>query len=393
MKRWCLLIVLTMPAGAACSKPPSPVPAVPEGAQPVQAPPDASRDLLRVDPGMLRDLRMTTTRVEERTGSAEVDMLGALEVDRDNYAEVAPPIDAQVVRLLASVNGDVRRGQSLAELRSPELGRARADVLTAEARLQLASQVLERKRALAAERIVPLREVQEAESQAREAEATVRAAVAGLRALGATPDDTSPADDPARFFLRAPIEGTVLERHAATGGRARAAEPMFRIANLARVWLVVHAFERDAVQLVPRTAARITLAAMPGREFDGRVALIGREVDPSSRTVDVRIELPNVKRELRPGMSATAHIQVQGGSQRLLSVPAAAMQRVGEEWVVFVPQSEGVFRIRPVGRGRDLGGEVEVQRGIAAGETVVVDGAFLLKSEAEKAASGDHDHD
>jgi cobalt-zinc-cadmium efflux system membrane fusion protein len=158
---------------------------------------------------------------------------------------------------------------------------------------------------------------------------------------------------------------------------------MFRIADLSHVWLVVHAFERDAVQLKPNTPVRITLAALPGRDFHGGVMVIGRQVDPSSRTLDVRVDLPNPDGALRPGMSATAHVPLQGD----------AVQRVGEDWVVFSPRGEGDFQIRKVGRGRDLGAEVEILRGVRAGDTVVVDGAFLLKAEAEKGVGGDdHDH-
>jgi len=352
----------------------------------------APTDVLKLDPAMLRDLRMTTARVESRSGSTDVDMLGEIEVDQDTYAEVAPPIDAQVVRLLVSANSLVRAGEPLAELRSPELGRARAEFIAADARARLAAQTVERRRALAAERIVAVRELQEAESQLLEAQAGLQAAGTTLRALGVNPADALP-DDPARFVLRSPVTGTVLERAAATGQMAQASTAMFRVANLSRVWVTVHAFERDAAQVRRGVPVRITLAAAPGREIVGEVDLVGRLVDPVSRTVAVRIELANVDGWLRPGMSATAHVLVQADGRTLLTVPAAAVQRVGEEWVVFSPEAAGQFRVRRIGRGRDLGGEVEVAGDLQGGDTVVVDGAFLLKAEAEKSAGGDeHEH-
>jgi cobalt-zinc-cadmium efflux system membrane fusion protein len=92
-------------------------------------------------------------------------------------------------------------------------------------------------------------------------------------------------------------------------------------------------------------------------------------------------------------MSATAHVPVQGESRTLLSVPAAAVQRVGEHWLVFLPKGDGTFEIRRIGRGRDLGDEIEVVSGVSAGDTVVVEGAFLLKAEAERVAGGDHEHE
>ena len=346
---------------------------------------------LKIDPSMLRDLRMTTATVERRTAAADVDMLGDIEVDRERYAEVSTPIDAQIVRLLAGVNAAVAKGQPLAELRSPELGRVRADLITAQSRLDLATSIVERKRALASERIVAPREVQEAEAQLREAQAAVKATQTTLAALGA--DAIEGSADAARFILRSPMEGTVLERPAVTGQLAQPAQPMFRIADLRQVWLTVHAFERDAVQVMPRAPIRITLAAMPGRDFRGRVDAIGRQVQTASRTVDIRIALSNTTGEFRPGMSATAHVPIGNTRAALLALPVAAVQRVGENWTVFIPKASGTFEMRKVGRGRDLGSEVEIASGLTGSETVVVEGAFLLKAEAEKASGGEHEHE
>src|SRR5262249_14904816 len=162
---------------------------------------------------------------------------------------------------------------------------------------------------------------------------------------------------------------------------------LFRVADLATLWLTVHAFERDAVRLHAGAPAHVTFAAILGRTFDGAIALIGRSVDPQSRTVAVRIDLPNRDGALRPGMSASARLPVGDDEAMLLAVPAASLQRVRERWCVFVPKDERTFEIRPVGRGRDLGGEVEIVSGVRAGDPIVVDGAFLLKAETERGAS------
>jgi cobalt-zinc-cadmium efflux system membrane fusion protein len=91
-------------------------------------------------------------------------------------------------------------------------------------------------------------------------------------------------------------------------------------------------------------------------------------------------------------MSATARIEVAGQERTILTVPAAALQRVGDRWLAFVPKAPTEFEMRPVGRGRDLGTEVEVVSGLKAGEVVVVEGAFLLKAEAEKRSGGAGEH-
>src|SRR5262245_33849364 len=200
---------------------------------------------VEVDESMLRDLRVTTRQVESRTGGDLVVLLGELAVDQRAYAEVGTPVAARVARLLVNAGDTVRNGQTLAELTSPQLGRERAEYLSASARLRLTEAALERKRNLAAEKIAPLREVQAAESAAGEARAAVRAARAAIAAFGVEP----PADDSdeamaSLFVLRSPVSGAVIERASVVGQMLDPAAPAFRIGDLSTLWLTVHAFER-----------------------------------------------------------------------------------------------------------------------------------------------------
>ncbi len=356
-----------------------------------RGPEAAGDDLLRIAPDMLRDLKVTTLIVQAHRGAEEASMLGELRVDGNRHAQVAPPIAAQVVAIHASLNARVSRGEVLVELRSVELGRARAEHLSAEARVELARQTLDRKRALALERIVARREVEEAEASLQAAEAERRAASASLASLGAPPE--SAGEDPSRFELRSPIPGVVIERTAVVGQQADPSKPLFEIAGLESLWLVVQAFERDAAQVREGAPARITFPALPGRTFEGRVDQVGLQVDAESRTVPIRLTLPNPEGLLRPGMSATGAIDLGGVGADIVAVHAASLQRLEEQWVVFLPRGEGAFEIRTVGRGRDLGGEVEIVSGVAPGETVVVEGAFLLKAEADKARGAGEAHE
>ncbi|MEO5894950.1 MAG: efflux RND transporter periplasmic adaptor subunit [Vicinamibacterales bacterium] len=351
------------------------------------------RNVVEIDPAMQRDLRITTARVESRTGAEEVVLLGELAVDQRSYAEIAAPVPSRVTRLLASEGDSVAAGQSLVELFSPELGKARADFLTAEARLTLASSVLERKRGLATERIVPLREVQEAEAAVAEAQAALRSARAALAPYGVSAPAGEIATQAASTFqLRSPVRGAVIQRAAVVGQMLDPAVAAFKIGDLSRLWLTVHAFERDAVRIQKGATARVAFAALPNRPFGGLVSVVGREVAAESRTIPIRIDLQNEGNLLRPGMSATAAVPVGASGGQLLAVPVASLQRVRNDWCVFLPNGDGSFEIRTVGRGRDLGGEVEILSGLKAGETIVVDGAFLLKAEAEKGQGGHGDH-
>lgn len=347
-------------------------------------------NVVQVSEEMLRDLRVTTQNVEEHRGAESASMLGELGINENAYAEVSTPSQGRVVALHAVVGQSVRSGAALATIESGELGRANSEARAAEARLTLAQRTLERKRALNAERIVPIREVQEAENDVTAAEQQVRGAHASLQALGVDPQREG--SSASRLTITAPTSGVVIERSAVLGQVTDPAAALFKIADLSTLWLTVHAFERDAVRLRVGESARIAFAAMPGRSFEGKVSFIGHTVESESRTVPIRIDLPNRDGSLRPGMSATALLPVGDEAGVILTVPAAALQRVRDRWCVFVPRDERTFEIRPVGRGRDLAGEVEIVSGLKAGEPVVVDGAFLLKAETEKSAGEHEEH-
>ncbi len=353
--------------------------------------------VLTVDPEVVRDLKLTTFPAELRPGGEGVIALGELKVDGDAYAEVGTPIPARVTALTASAGQAVKRGQALAGLESVELGQARAGLTTARARAELARRTVERKRSLAEERIVPRGELQRAEAEAAEAEAELTAAQSAISVLGA---GTAAAGDGnlSRFSLRSPVAGTVLERTAVIGQMADPSRPLFRIADLSRLWLVVQAPERDAMRVRKGTPAEVTLAAVPGKTLKGTVAWVGGEVDPHSRTVPVRVVLPNADGSLRPGMFATAWLSTGAAGETVVAVPAEALQRVDDRWVVFLPQgggqAPGRFEVRPVERGRDLQDEVAVLSGLKPGERVVVEGAFVLRAEmGKKDGEGEHHHD
>lgn len=392
MKR--LALVLCVFTLAACNRAPEetkPAATTPAAAA-KEEPHAADPNVVKIEPGMLRDLQITTSTVESRKGGEEVSLLGELSVDERQYAEVAVPMPARAMEVLAAPGDAVRRGQSLLVLQSADLGRARAEYLTASARLRLAEAALKRRRDLLNERIVPLREVQEAEAEQEGARASVRSAQAALAAFGVEPPSGELTSGASAFSLRSPIAGTVISRDVMLGQMLEPGTPAFKIGDLTRLWLLVHAFERDAVRIRKGAAARLTFSALPGERFDGSVALVGREVERESRTVSVRIDVRNTNGILRPGMSATAQVPVGESNAAILTVPVAAVQRVKNEWCVFIPKDAHTFEIRKIGRGRDLGGEVEVLSGLGPKDTIVVEGAFLLKAQAEKSQAGHGGH-
>jgi len=356
-----------------------------EPAHPADEAPEGAHQV-RVEREMLRDLRVTTQAAESRPAGDAVTVLGELRVNEEAYAEVGTSIAARVFEVLAAPGDQVRPGQALAVLDSPEVGRARAALLSTRARRDLAQQTAERRRSLLAEQIVPRRELEAAEAELSQSEAEYQSAEDALSALGAQKGTGS------RFVLTSPIAGTIIDRAALRGRLVDAEHPLFVVGDLRRLWLMVHAFERDALRVRVGSTALVSFPALPGRTVTGTVTRVGSRVDPASRTIDVRIELPNPSGVFRPGMSASAVVPIGDAQELVVTVPVEALQRQAKGWCVFIPAAEeGLFEIRAVGRGRDLGAEVEIVSGLKAEERVVVDGAFLLKAEAEKARGGGGD--
>ena len=339
-------------------------------------------EMIKIAADMMRDLRVTTEKAQARAAGETISALGELRVNEDAYAEVASPVSARVARVLVRAGDAVKAGQALAELDSPELVQDRAGVEAARARLEIARKNAERKRALATDRLVPERDAIEAESALTEADAAYKVAASALRKFGSAAGDSALA-------IRSPISGTVIERSVVQGQLADPSRTLFRIGDLSTLWLHAHVFERDAVRVQTGRTASATFAALPGKSTEAVIQWIGREVDAASRTIDIRLDVPNREGVLRPGMSATVSIPLGDvGPAAVVTIPAAAVQRVGASWAVFIPHGPGEFAIRTIGRGRDLSGEVEVLSGLAAGDEIVVDGAFLLKAEADKASGG-----
>lgn len=341
--------------------------------------------LIKIAPDMMRDLRVTIGKAKSRAAGETVSALGELHVNEDAYAEVASPVAARVAQIRARPGDQVTAGQVLAQLTSPELGQARAELEAASSRLTVARKTTERKRSLLAERLVPEREQLEAEAALTEAEAAYNVATAALHKYGGTAGDAS-------LTIKSPLAGTVIDRSVVMGQLADPAKTLFRVGDLSVLWLVAHVFERDAVRVVPGGQATASFAALPGKTSEAVIRTIGREVDPASRTIAIRLDVANPDGVLRPGMSATVSLALgEPGGAPVVVVPAAAVQRVDAAWAVFIPHGEGNFEARPIGRGRDLSGDVEVVSGLKPGEDLVIDGAFLLKAEADKARGGGHE--
>jgi cobalt-zinc-cadmium efflux system membrane fusion protein len=318
--------------------------------------------------------------------AGDIQVVGTVSYDQDHLALVGPLVAGRVARLLAGVGDRVRRGQAIAEIESADVGQARADLIAARARAAAAQLNLHRESDLAERRISSAREKELAEAQWITESAATRAATERLRALGLSAQDitaTEKTDQGGRLAMRAPIDGVVLERSVTLGQALERATDAFKIADTGHVWVDLDLYEKDLPRVHVGGQVEIRADAYPSEVFKGRVAYVVPVVEQATRTAKVRVELPNENGKLSFGQLVTARLvgDPTTVATAVLAVPRAAIQRVDGRSVVFVKGPGSGFERRIVELGVSTGDQVEIRRGVTAGELVAADGAFLLKSE------------
>jgi membrane fusion protein, heavy metal efflux system len=329
-------------------------------------------------------------KVSERRTSVRA--IGALDFVPTRVARIGPSVGGRVAAINVTVGQKVRAGAALMTLDSVDAGRARADLLSSRSKLAQAELELEREKRLQAGGASSERAVAQAETEKNLALTDVRAAEARLGTLGKGTGVSG-------ISLTSPIAGTVLEVRTRLGQSVGATDTLAIVGEIDQVWLRVDLYERDFAKVQSGDPVRVVTVAYPGRVFEGRVDLVGTVVDPDRRVVEARIVLANADGVLRPGMTATARIlcAVAGGADpdaggpRMLSVPKSAIQTIDGQPFLFVEKEKGKFELRPIERGADLESEVEVARGVSEADRIVIEGAFILKSEILKDQMGTND--
>ena len=314
---------------------------------------------------------------------------GEVTADQDRTAEVLPRT-AGIVREVKGRLGDtVRAGAPLATIESSGAAEAEAAYLAAQSKAGLARAQAAREEGLWRKGISSQQDYQVARQAAAQADIEVRASERKLQLLGldpkATEGQSAAGRGPVRLTVAAPFDGTLIERRVAVGDQVTESSPLFRLANLDKVWAIASVFERDIGRLAVGQAAKVTLAAYPGRQFDGAVTWISDVLDDKTRTLKIRVELENTERLLRPGSFARVAV-TPTDQQSGLVVPAAAVQRQKDQSIVFVQDGEGVFKAREVKVGERSRDAVAIIDGLQPGEQVVTNGAFALLSEVGKSA-------
>lgn len=311
---------------------------------------------------------------------------GKILPNENRLAHLGVRVPGRILAVYANLGDRVKTGDPLLKLDSPAVGEALLEYRKRRTAALVAEKALERARLLFTEGAIGAAEHQRREAELDNAKADLHEAEEKLHLLGMTEREIErltakelPHAEVAQVFLRAPFAGDIIERNATVGEVVDVNQTLFTVADLSTVWVRADFPEQQAGLLRTGLEAEVRVSAYPDIVFRGTVTYVGAVIDPATRTIMVRAELPNSDRRLRPHMFVDATLLVP--EQPALTIPRKAVQQVGERTVVFLPRGRSQFEVRDVRLGAVSEPYVEVKAGLAAGDKVVTEGSYMLKSE------------
>jgi cobalt-zinc-cadmium efflux system membrane fusion protein len=350
--------------------------------------------------------RIEVETVQLRQVDQSITSPGQLTVNEDRTWRVGAVASGKVDELLARVGDSVHEGQPLARIHSH-------DVHDVRAAYQEASVELERARAAEryakrfrdrASRLFELKagsrqDLESADAEFRNAQAQIDKAQAELEKERVhlteflrVPIQDGPhqgenehnhAEDDIPVF--APASGIVLERKPTIGSVVTAGDVLFSISDTSSLWMIAAANEADLSKIHPGEPVRVLVRAYPELQFSARILKLGEQLDPTTRTLQIRLLVPNSKGLLKPEMFAEAAMD-QPSRRAAMFLPEAAVQEINGVPAIFVRRAADQFEPRTIKTGDHINGVVEIVQGLNAGDSVVVRGSFLLKSQMLKSS-------
>jgi membrane fusion protein, heavy metal efflux system len=293
---------------------------------------------------------------------------------------VITQVSGPVSRIMCVPGQEVRAGQPLLYVSSPDFAQLRSNYLKSRSAFDLAEKNNDRAKDLYAHHAIAEADLQQADSTRAQALADLQSAEQSLKVLGLTKlDALADSTDSPEIPVLAPIAGEVVERLAAPGQVVQAgATQVFTISNMRTVWVLANVYERDLSFVHVGDAVTVQSDAYPD-ELHGRISYLAPAVDPTTRTLQVRIEADNPRGELKKDMYVTANV-LAGSIPNALTVPDSAVLRNSENQpFVFLEQGANQFAQRLVEIGESRNGRIQVVSGLRPGDRVVAEGSLFLQ--------------
>jgi cobalt-zinc-cadmium efflux system membrane fusion protein len=333
---------------------------------------------LRVTPEVLRESDIKTELAKRAVLAATVSLPGEIAAEPDRTARLSAATTGRLEQVTFNEGSVVKKGDVLAVLRVPDVGRLRGALAATSAKAKASRANAERLRTLKESGLGAEQAVVDADADARAQEAEAKALSEQLGAIGVNAE----AGGGYLVPLRAPISGVVVARDAVVGQPIGAEHVLATVVDLSEVWFLGRIFEKDLGRLRTGAKSEVKLNAFPSENFEGVVEYVGQQTDPVARTLTARIRLKNEGARLRLGLFGTAHVEVAEPSKVApqVVVPRSAVSEVATKNVVFVKAKDGDFVVHEVTLGESALAQVQVLSGLNEGEEVVTHGVFTLKS-------------
>jgi RND family efflux transporter MFP subunit len=339
---------------------------------------------VRIPPDRQQLIGVKFATVTSEGGGRTIRTVGKVAVDETRIAHVHPRFEGWIEKVRVDFTGQVvRRGQTMVTVYSPEMLASQQELLLARKARDLMSGN-------------PL------QSAASHGDSLFAAARQRLQLWGLTDAQINrvlETGEPIRSIdLPAPTSGFVMVRNAFPNQKVTPDSDLYTIADLSHVWVVADVYEADITSIQVGQSASVQVPYATGSTpLSAKVSYIQPEVDPTTRTIKVRLELPNPGTRLKPDMFVNAAFDVPGVER--LTVPTDAVLDAGDRQTVFVDRGNGYLEPRQVTVGERLGDRIAIAGGLTAGERVVASGTFLVDSESQLrsalndlSAPADHDH-
>lgn len=319
-----------------------------------------------------------TAAVRRVALASTVVLTGEVVAQPDRSAKLSSASPGRLEQVSFNEGSLVKRGDVMATVRVPDVGRLRGAFAAANSRAKAARSNAERFTALKNSGLGSDQALLDAEADARAQEAEARALGEQLAAIGVN------ADSGSGFLvaLRAPLTGVVVLRDAVVGQPINAEHVLADIVDFSEVWFLGRVFEKDLAKLRVGAKAEVQLNAFPGEHLHGTVDYVSQQIDPVARTLTARIRILNDGQRIRLGLFGRAHVELADPSSATpqLVVPRDALVVIGEKTVVFIKAPDGDFVMHEVQPGDAAMDDVQILSGISEGEEVVISGVFTLKS-------------
>lgn len=378
---------------ASCSKPAESKPAASPTSTPKE--PEHATPRVKLAPDTAARQGIVLAVAEASTTAEGLVVPGQFKRNEDRTWHVGAVAAGRVVKTFFNLGDPVKEGQTLAQLHSHDVHDSRADLAKAEAmltqartNLDLSVRARDRARRLLALKSVSQEQMDAAEASARNAQQAVSAAESEVDKHRTHLEEflNVPAKEGAGTDfvpVLSPANAVVLERAASAGSVVEMGQTLFTISDLSSLWLIAAVQETDARAIRKGGLVDVRVNAFPDQQLRGTVLSIGESVDPATRTLQVRVLVPNPALRLRPEMFASIAFPTAQQLESVL-IPDSAVQEVNGQRVVFVEVAPAEYEVRPVDLGSNLSGKQQVRGGLRPGEKVVARGGFVLKSELLK---------